>query len=67
TGAAGKLKDIAKPTNPDHSRATALKEFHFMVFELTDAGITFKAVNKKGKTIDNGLLTKQPTPLQQLA
>lgn len=64
TGAAGKLKEIVNKTRAPHPRVKAIKQYHFMIFEVTDQGVTFQAINRNGKVLDSGLIPKQKRQAQ---
>lgn len=56
SGAAGRLREIFYKDTPNYPREKALEKFHFLVFDVTEAGLAFQAISKKGKVLDSGLI-----------
>jgi 3',5'-cyclic AMP phosphodiesterase CpdA len=57
TGSAGRLRDIFYKENPPHPRDVAIAKYQFMLFELTDQGLRYQTLSKKGKVLDSGMVS----------
>ena len=61
SGAAGKLRpNIFYKDNPPYPREEAFAKYHFMLFEETDQGLKYNVLSRSGKTLDAGIVVKQP-------
>lgn len=66
SGAAGKLFKHTLPRT-HFPQAKLEKKYHFMAFEITPQGLAFEAIDRHGKTIDQGLIPKKSEQLSKLA
>lgn len=63
SGSACKLtKKIRHLADPPYPRAAIKQEHQFMMFEETDAGLTFQTINQDGKVIDEGVIPPKTQP-----
>lgn len=73
SGAGGRVRDIFYANNPPYPRDKAISDNHFMLFDITDLGLAYQAINIQGQVIDQGLIppktaqTNKPTPQLRFA
>ncbi len=57
SGGAGSLRAGDAGTSPEVARSYD-RDYHFMLVEISDAGIAFQAINRLGQTVDAGSLRR---------
>jgi hypothetical protein len=67
SGAGGKVRKIFYQDNPPYPREMAMAKSHFMLFDITDSGLSYQVISRKGNVLDSGLIPPHPKKLLQYA